>query len=212
MFKIRDLIKWERLTGRPFPSFDPTCRDDFDALLYATSGMDAGYTLDEFRAVVGRNPRLMGEESRRVERARRMMEQYAAATSTFQNPDSPIQSPNPQSRAVTVAETAYALIAAGMDAAYLLEQLPVWEMPPLAEAFAARDEAGWSRFKSACEVWRLVAYFSVVPHVMRGAVKDARSLFRFPWEQQRTRRDALADIERHAAEFREFMASGKRKF
>lgn len=202
MFKIRDLIKWERLTGRPFPSFDPTCRDDFDALLYATSGMDAGYTLDEFRAVVGRNPRLMGEESRRVERARRMMEQYAAAASANQNPDSP-------SRAVTVAETAYALIAAGMDAAYLLEQLPVWEMPPLAEAFAARDEAEWSRFKSACEVWRLVAYFSVVPHVRRGAVKDARSLFRFPWEQQRTRRDALADIERHEAEFREFMATGK---
>lgn len=203
-YRIRDLIKWERLTGRSFASFDAGSEDDVVALLYASSGQDGSYTLEQYRRVYARSRHVMASELERLRSAGRVLAQYAAAGAAGGDE----AAGGKEAGGGGLAEAAYALVAEGMDAGYLLDELPLWELRPLAEAFAERRRQEDERLKSMMEVWRLVAYWSVVPHVKRGSVKSPGALFRFPWEAAGREADGGKAIEEHGGEFRRLMEEG----
>ena len=203
--KIGDLIKWERLSGRSFAAFDAASEDDVVMLLYVTSGQDGSYTLDEYRRVYERSRHVMTSEVERMRRAGKVMAQFAAGVAPAGGTDDEAAGGDGSAR---LADAAYALIADGMDAEYLLERLPLWELRPLAEAFAARRQADDEKMKSAMTVWRLMAYWSVVPHVKRGAVKSPEALFRFPWEAEAGKVDGKKAIDEHGEEFMRLMSEG----
>lgn len=203
--KICNLIAWERLTGRPFPTFDPTCDDDITAWLYVTAGTSArSTTLDGYRAALASSPRVSRREYDRARRAAEWSRQWVAKESKADDAKDGKADGQPP----TVAEAAYALIADGFDAAYLLQGLPYWELGDVARAFAAkrdRDEATW---RASAEIWRTAAYAIVIPHVRRGTLKRPADLWRYPWEAEAKSRDAAADLKAHEDEFRRFMATG----
>ena len=201
MFKIKDIIKWERLRGRGFHTFNIDDREDLAALLYVTSGQDGSCTLESFTRVMGSNAMLHRREMSRVSMSWQVLGQWSARVV----PKDGSSDDTDRGEAQTVAVEAYALIAAGADADYVLEKLPLWELPALAKAYAEQGKVEAERFKSSCEVWRMMAYVSVAPHVKRGSLKGARSLWSYPWDKQQETED---ERTAHEAEFRQFMAGG----
>ena len=63
----------------------------------------------------------------------------------------------------------------GMSENEFWQATPIW--------FAARQKAHAERVQSEWERARYAAFFAVVPHVNKGAIKQPSDLGKFPWEQ-----------------------------
>lgn len=203
MYKIKDLVFWERITGKSFVAFDVSSPGDYVALMYATSGKCEEYTLEEYSQAVGSNPKVAKAQARRMARLDKIAGQMKAtpAEAIGGNDGGKDGEASPGS----LTETAYWLISEGFNAEYLLEKLPLWELPHVAKAYAAKRDGEFNLHKSTCETIRLAAWYSVLPHVKRGTVKKPTDMFLFPWELRDKKKNGQEALRKHQDEFKRFM-------
>lgn len=195
MISIGALMRWERLTGKPFGGFDMTDADDFLTLCYVAGGQDErGHTLATYKDIAEKQPKLLRNEMDALRRALGVMAQYAAADKGADAGGRKGGAPQP------LAAVVYALAAAGADLEYVTERLPLWELPALAEAYDARERA-------MAEARRRDTWLAMIPHVKRGALRRASDLYALPWDGAAAER-AKENIRKNEAAFREFMAGG----
>lgn len=199
--KLKTLLRWEQLRSKPYATLDPADPADFEALLYVQAldaGTARGHTLDTFRRTLQKAPQLY---ERQVDALRREMEtiaQFIPATEP-----SSAEPPATDTPPAPLAETAAFLVAEGMDAHFVLEEL---EMPDIATFINAYRQRRQERMEAS----RLWTWLGILPHTgTRHFPNGPRDLFRFPWEDHRP---AAQPIRREEAEALEAFLNGGRRW
>lgn len=75
----------------------------------------------------------------------------------------------------TIGELAYSLIAKGIDAHYIMNELSIIDLPYLIEAISR------TKLKDM-ESQRLWTYLSILPHVDSSKLKSPKDIMPFPWD------------------------------
>lgn len=194
--KIKTIIRWEQLREKPYGHIDPADEEDFNTLLYVRAleaGTAAGYTLGTFLRAIQRAPQ---QYSRQVESLQRDMEVMAQFTQHWKDKD------KSNEQAPYMSETAAFLIAEGMDAHFVMEELEMQDIPRFMEAYKnTRRE----RMESA----RLWTYLTILPHTgSKPFPHGATDLIKFPWEAVPADKDITKE---EAAALEAFLQSGRRK-
>lgn len=198
MLTIKALIRWEQLRGKSFNSFQTADAEDATALLYVYALAQGHFcTLDEFRMVVDANSQAVEQLSKRLTR-----EQAVASQFTTDTPQG-VDGEQAQGEAMTLQQVAAHLIAAGLSPRYVLEEMELCDLPALMQAI--KDKR-----KEELQSQRLWTFFSMLPHVGKGALKTPQDLFTFPWEVGQEHREA--DAKKEEEKFNFFMTTKREDY
>lgn len=197
---IKAIIRWEQLRKKSFSLMDYTSKDDVDALLYTTTicnndGMM--YTFDIFRHTLS-NEKLIKEMVSKLERE-------TAVLSQFQKKQEKAVIGNTDDSPETIADIVSALILAGLDAHYVLNEMELCDLPLYIEAYEKKR-------KEDMESARMWTYLTILPHIDARKMKNgAKDLIIFPWEE--VEREAEKEINETEVEcFEELLKQGKNIF
>lgn len=197
---IKAIIRWEQLRKKSFSLMDYTSKDDVDALLYTTTicnndGMM--YTFDIFRHTLS-NEKLIKEMVSKLERETAMLSQ-------FQKKQEKAVIGNTDDSPETIADIVSALILAGLDAHYVLNEMELCDLPLYIEAYEKKR-------KEDMESARMWTYLTILPHIDARKMKNgAKDLIIFPWEE--VEREAEKEINETEVEcFEELLKQGKNIF
>lgn len=197
MLTIKALIRWEQLRGRSFNFFEPTDAEDVTALLYVYALAQGHFcTLEEFRMVVDSKAPSIDELGKRLEREQAVANQFIAKVSQADEADE-------AGEPMTIQQVAAHLIAAGLSPRYVLEEMELCDLTALMQA--VRD-----RRKDELQSQRLWTFFSMLPHVGKGALKTPQDLFTFPWEVEAERQEA--DAKKEEEKFNFFMTTKREDY
>lgn len=198
--KLKTLIRWEQLRGKPYAGIDLADEDDFNALLYVRAlekGTARGYTLGTFRKVMQRAPRQLADL---VEEMRREADFNAQFVRRQTGGEESKEAGEPR----PLSQTAAWLVASGMDAHFVMEELEVPDLPAFIEAYA---EARRERMEEA----RLWTWFTVRPHCAKDWPRDPSELYPFPWDIRRADDADTALRADEIARFEAFMRTKERR-
>lgn len=192
--KIKTYIRWEQLTGKPFQQFDPLNDNDHAALLYVRAlerGAAQGYTLEEFRRTMV-NSHLNNRQAEEAEREMAVQRQF------IRNTTAAVNSQEEEGEQASIATIASWLIAEGLDAHFVMEELEQQDLPNIVKAYEGKR-------KERMEADRLWTWLGMLPHInakkFPNGVKD---IIRFPWEAE-DRQEQITEQEIRT--FEAFMAS-----
>lgn len=193
---LRAMILWEQMTGRSFSEVDFSNAEDVRRVQYCScvAYADEPFTFREFVAML-ESRRLAASAARAVARYNDFVSQFISAKNAHADENGGrITLPN-------MGQIAARLIAHGMDAHFVLDEMTVADLPLYLSAI---DDI----FKQQQESQRLWTFYSIMPHVDVKKLRSPQHLCRFPWEKH----DA-SEQERELAkkEFMDFM-NGKIKF
>lgn len=191
--KIKTYIRWEQLRKKSFYSFDPMDREDYTALLYVRAlerGSAQGYTLDEFRRTVV-NSHLNNRQAEEAEREFSVQRQFLNREKQA--------SGGSQGEPMSFSDIAAWLIAEGLDAHFVMEELEQPDLEPILKAYKNRKT-------ERMETERFWTWLGMLPHIdakkFPNGVKD---IVRFPWEEE----DDNTITEQDIRTFEAFMASNQ---
>lgn len=189
------MILWEQMTGCSFSEVDFSDGEDVRRVQYCScvAYADEPFTYREFVTMLS-SRRVAASVAKAMARYNDFVSQFIPAR------DAPRADGDaaPQPR---MGQIAARLIAHGMDAHFVLDEMSVAELPLYVEAL---DDV----FKQQEESRRLWTFYSIMPHVDARKLRTPQHLCRFPWE----RRDVTAEERAQAKkEFLDFM-NGKIKF
>lgn len=174
--KLKTLLRWEQLRAKPYAAFDPADPADFEALLYVRaldSGAARGHTLDNFRCVLQKAPQLYERQADELRREMQVMAQFIRAE---EKPGGTRTQPGDEPS--RLADTAAFLVAEGMDAHYVMEELEMPDIPALIDACRHHRQ-------EQMEAARLWTWLGILPHTgTRRFPNGPRDLLRFPWESK----------------------------
>ena len=197
---LKTLIRWEQLRAKPYAAFDPADPAAFEALLYVRaldSGAARGHTLDTYRRVLQKAPQLYERQADDLRREMQTIQQFIpAGEKPHGTPAPPADSPEP------LSATAAFLVAEGMDAHYVMEELQMPDIPTFLNAYRHRRQ-------EQMEASRLWTWLAILPHTgTRRFPNGPADLLRFPWENARPAARPITTRETDALEA--FLASGRR--
>lgn len=189
------MILWEQMTGRSFGEADFSDEEDVRRVQYCScvAYADEPFTYREFVAMLA-SRRVAASVAKAMARYNDFMAQFIPARDAARADGNAAGQPR-------MGQVAARLIAHGMDAHFVLDEMTVTDLPMYLEAI---DDI----FKQQEESRRLWTFYTIMPHVDTRKLRTPQHLCRFPWE----RRD-VTEQEREQAkkEFLDFM-NGKIKF
>lgn len=169
--RLINIIRWEQLTHRAFTTMDYESEDDMVALLYTLS--QEYMTLEEYRDTLN-NVKMLKSRIREVRRALDIQAQYEAVTSSDKKSE---DSCDGEVKEECIGTMAFMLIACGIDAHYVLNELELQDLPLLANAIQRRR-------RDEMETRRLFAYMQMLPHIDTSKLANGmRDIIRFDWEK-----------------------------
>lgn len=184
--KLKSIIRWEQLRGKPYGAFDPADADDLEALLYVRqleADPAATPTFGTWRRVL-QNAKLA---SRLVSDLRRELDVQAQFFTKQKDTEKAEDGQQPYSR------LAAWLVAQGMGAEYVMERMELQDVQAFVRAF---DE----RSRQQLEADRYWTWLAILPHTgTKPFPNGAADLCRFPWEDK-PRREGIADRDIRAFE------------
>lgn len=169
---IKNIIKWERIRGKAFSEMDYTNEEDMMTLLYATSGKDNEYTLSQYKEAVARSP-ILRKEIKEIEKESAILRQYEGKRE---------ETTGESKGNASVSEMAGLLAMAGIDTAYLMNEMRIDEIPVFMEAYERRR-------KEDMEQQRINTWFTMLPHVNTKKLKRPQDLYTFSWEVDEAKRE-----------------------
>lgn len=191
--KLKTLIRWEQLRGKPIARLDMADADDFDTLLYVRaleSGAASGFTREVFRRVMDKSPQQRERLADAVVRDFAVLRQFFARERE-EGKQTEDGEPHP------LSEVAAQLIALGVDAHFVMEELDPPFIPALHKALEEHR-------KEQMEEARIWTYLTVQPHYPKPFPHGPYDLFPFPWDPKP--REGIEDKE--IAAFEDFMRGG----
>lgn len=194
---IKAIIRWEQMRGKSFSQMDYTDKEDVESLLYVMyiTSDKPEYTFEVFRQVIA-DERFMSAMSSDLGRIMEIVDQFRKKT-TVSDLGGTEGSPE------YIGNIVSALIMAGLDAHYVLNEMELCDLPLYLEAYERKR-------KEEMESSRMWTYFTMLPHIDARKMKNgARDLIIFPWEEEEMRKEAERAIREDAARFEEFMKTKK---
>lgn len=193
---IKAIIRWEQMRGKSFSQIDYADKEDMESLLYVIyiTSDKPGYTFEVFRQVIA-DERFMSAMSSDLGRIMEIVAQFQKKIV----PDLGSTEGSPE----YIGNIVSALIMAGLDAHYALNEMELCDLPLYLEAYERKR-------KEEMESSRMWTYFTMLPHIDARKMKNgARDLIVFPWEEEEMRKEAERAIREDAARFEEFMKTKK---
>jgi len=180
---------WELMTRRSFSEADFSDEEDVRRVQYCScvAYADEPFTYREFVTMLA-SRRVAASVAKAMARYNDFVSQFITARDAPRTDGD--AAPRPR-----MGQIAARLIAHGMDARFVLDEMSVAELPLYVEAL---DDL----FKQQEESHRLWTFYSIMPHVDARKLRTPQHLCRFPWE----RRDVTAEERAQAKkEFLDFM-------
>lgn len=193
---IKAIIRWEQMRGKSFSLVDYADKEDIESLLYVMyiTGDKPGYTFEVFKQVMS-DERFMNAMSSDLGRIMEVVAQFQKKVV----PDLGSTEGSPE----YIGNIVSALIMAGLDAHYALNEMELCDLPLYLEAYERKR-------KEEMESSRMWTYFTMLPHIDARKMKNgARDLIIFPWEEEEARKEAERAIREDAARFEELMKTKK---
>lgn len=194
---IKAIIRWEQMREKSFSQMDYTDKEDMESLLYVMyiTSDKPGYTFEVFRQVLT-DERFMNAMSSDLGKIMEVVAQFQKKI-TVSDLGSTEGSPE------YIGNIVSALIMAGLDAGYALNEMELCDLPLYLEAYERKR-------KEEMESSRMWTYFTMLPHIDARKMKNgARDLIIFPWEEEEARKEAERAIREDAARFEELMKTKK---
>ena len=192
---IKSIIYWEMLKGRPFASFSQSSKNDIDSMLYSIYICTGGISCTEsvFKRTL-ENPKTAMKMYKDFFFLMEIMSQFQ-----YQKRGSETAV---KDEAESILHIAAFLIAEGMDAAYVMNEMQMHEIPIFLEAYADKR-------KEHMENKRMWTYLTILPHLTKPLEGGSSSLVSFPWEEQEAQENKKRQDERDIETFNQFMKKGK---
>lgn len=193
---IKAIIRWEQMRGKSFSLVDYADKEDIESLLYVMyiTSDKPEYTFEVFKQVMS-DERYMNAMSSDLGRIMEVVAQFQKKVV----PDLGSTEGSPE----YIGNIVYALIMAGLDAHYALNEMELCDLPLYLEAYERKR-------KEEMESSRMWTYFTMLPHIDARKMKNgARDLIIFPWEEEEARKEAERAIREDAARFEELMKTKK---
>lgn len=194
---IKAIIRWEQMRGKSFSQIDYADKEDMESLLYVIyiTSDKPGYTFEAFRQVLT-DERFMNAMSSDLGKIMEVVAQFQKKI-TVSDLGSTEGSPE------YIGNIVSALIMAGLDAHYALNEMELCDLPLYLEAYERKR-------KEEMESSRMWTYFTMLPHIDARKMKNgARDLIIFPWEEEEARKEAERAIREDTARFEELMKTKK---
>ncbi len=187
---------WELMTGRSFSEADFSDEEDVRRVQYCScvAYADEPFTYREFATMMS-SRRLAASVAKVTARYNDFVSQFVAAEGANN------KAGGEGGKSPRMGQIAARLIAHGIDAHFVLDEMTVADLPIYLEAI---DEI----FKQQEESCRLWTFYSIMPHVDARKLRTPQHLCRFPWEKRDV---TAAEREQTEREFMDFM-NGKIKF
>lgn len=191
---MRAIVRWEQLLRKPFVKMDYANEYDVEALMYcvALSSNKITCTLTEFVSTLA-NKKLATEMAKSLARESAVMGQFSAKESDDQGHEGD---------GGFIKDLVFTLVMAGVDAEFVMEQLPLCDLPLLIDAYQNKK-------KEQMESDRLWTYLNILPHVDGKKLPSARELYPFPWEEAEMEKAAAESIQEDSDKLEEFFKQGK---
>lgn len=189
-------IRWEKLTDRPFTSLNYADEEDFVRLCYcATLAADPtiDQTFESYRKAFETSKKMSKATMQSIKRFNAFMAQFQTITlSGDVKIDEITDEPERIERVAS-----YLIVTGGMDAHYVLYDMPLEYIQMFVEGVAERT-------RQQMENSRFWTWLLLKPHDAKNAYPDPRQLMTFPWERASIEAEAARNIERHKEEINAF--------
>nr|DAN25549.1 MAG TPA: hypothetical protein [Bacteriophage sp.] len=187
--KIKTIIRWEQLRGKPFNGIDMSDEEDVVALLYCRAICEKGVkcTLAVYRNTTS-NHVLCSAQMSALKDEVAMVGQFMP-----QNEGSCGKTDN-----IRIADIVSMLVMSGLDAYYAMNEMELCDIPMYLLAYE-------NKRKEIMEERRLWTYLTILPHIDASKmVNGAKDLIAFPWEDNTQKEISDEDV----AQFESFMKNG----
>ena len=191
---MRAIVRWEQLLCKSFANMDYANEYDMEALMYcvALSSNKITCTLTEFVSTLV-NKNLSTSMARSLARESAVMGQFSAKETDEQESEG---------AGGFIKELVAMLIMAGMDAHFVMDEMPLCDLPLFVEAYQNKK-------KEQMESDRLWTYLNILPHVDGKKLPSARELYPFPWEEAEMEKEAAKSIQEDSDKLDAFFEQGK---
>lgn len=196
MIKIKNIIRYEQLTGKSFSDFDNSDEDDVMALLYCIELPNGSF--EQFKNASKIAKKALSESLKNINECMELINQFSE---TKKEDSLENEKENDTKSHEKVSIIAASLIFGGVDAHFVMEELEIQDLPLFVKGLENKN-------KAKMENDRLWTFYNILPHVGKGISKP-QDLMVFPWEADTEKAEALKNIEDNAKKFEDFMKFGK---
>lgn len=191
-------IRWERLTDRPFSTLDYSDEEDIIRLCYCASlaadpSIKKTYKL--YREAFDGSAALSKKTIREVASLNAFMAQFQPKSEDVPREDADSSEPLPRLDKIA----AQLIIAGGMDADYVLHDMPIEYIPMFIEGIAEKT-------KQTMEWQRYMVWLLLQPYDSKKQLSSPQKICTFPYERVEAEKQAAATIEKHRKELDAFFA------
>lgn len=176
-------------------------RQDVETLLYTTTVCNSGehYTLPEFRMIL-KNQKLYKEMVYALERKTAMMSQFQQSES---DPEKNTES-SPATD-IYIKDIVSTLILNGLNAHYALYEMEICDISLYLQALD-------NHRREEMERDRLWTFIGMLPHVDGKKIASPKSIYLFPWEEDKEKEAAQRSLMEDKEKFERFLKEGKNLF
>lgn len=159
---IKSIIRWEQLSSKPFTDIDITSEEDIEMLIYCTSGMSVPF--DIYKGTFD-SPKI-------VKKKISDLVSYMSVYAQF------VPKGDDKGENQYIRDIVSSLIASGIDAHFVFEELELQDLPIITKAIEERK-------KEDMESKRLFTYLTILPHIDASKLPNgAKDLLPFPWDEE----------------------------
>lgn len=181
-------IRWEKLTNRPFTSLDYTDEEDLVRLCYcATLAADPtiDQTFESYRKAFETSKKMSKATMQSIKRFNAFMSQFQTITlSGDVKIDEITDEPEHIERVAS-----YLIVTGGMDAHYVLYDMPLEYIQMFVEGVAERT-------RQQMENDRFWTWLLLKPHDAKNAYPNPKRLMTFPWEREENASKAVSEVQK----------------
>lgn len=159
---LKNIIRWEQLMNLSFSMVDFNNEKHTAALIYIAT--EQPVTFDIFMKTIFSKGYKQEALSliKELKRTNQFLPQRESKKGASQEEQ-------------TIGKLAYSLIAKGIDAHYVMNELSIIDLPYLIEALSDKE-------KQDMESQRLWTYLSILPHIDSSKLKSPKDIMPFPWD------------------------------
>lgn len=181
--KIKQIIRWEQITGKAFCDFDPNEENDVVALMYVTSS-DAEvkkHSFEMYSEVVKAQPKLIEDDIKKITQYLNYINQFSHYGEEEKpqeiDPMALHKDEEKEPESIRTSDIVNSLVfEGGIDANYLLNDAEICDLPMLCKGLEIK-------MRHAKEDSRLWTYLMCAPYLSESC-KNATDFYPFPWEEE----------------------------
>lgn len=159
---IKSIIRWEQLSSKPFTDIDITSEKDIEMLIYCTSDMSVPY--ETYKGIF--------ESPKIVKKKISDLVSYMSVYAQF------VPKSDDKGENQYIRDIASSLIASGIDAHFVFDELELQDLPIITKAIEERK-------KEDMESKRLFTYLTILPHIDASKLPNgAKDILPFPWDEE----------------------------